>query len=168
MAYRTHSHRCCLGRSFDDVCKVGLATTLWREVLTLGDALISTPSGLQEVRGTLRAPWCGGSRSVVELPYDTVSPLSHDIDLLQRYTILGLPFWLRSLLAMPLSSSVRSTSLGRRHGLSTPSRNVYGFVTLIRSWYRYAFFTRRCSPVIRCLVFLQKSLCLASRIRRRP
>jgi|SRR6267154_2299859 len=67
------------------------------------------------------------------------SPPSHNIDLLQRYTILGLPFWLRSLLAMPLSSSVRSTSLGRRHGSSTPSGNVYGSVTLIRSWYRYAF-----------------------------
>ena len=93
---------------------------------------------------------------------------SHNFDLLQRYTILGLPFWLRSLLAMPLSSSVRSTSLGRRDGSSTPSRNVYGSVTLIRSWYRYAFFARRRSLVIRCLVFLQKkSLCVASRKRRR-
>jgi hypothetical protein len=68
------------------------------------------------------------------------SPPSHNIDLLQRYTILGLPFWLLSLLAMPLSSSVRSTSFGRRIGSSTPSRNVYGSVTLIRSWYRYAIF----------------------------
>lgn len=68
------------------------------------------------------------------------SPPSHNIDPLQRYTIPGLPFWLRSLLATPLSSSVQSTSLGRRDGSSTSSRNVYGFVTLIPSWYRYAFF----------------------------
>jgi hypothetical protein len=66
------SHRCCLGRSFDDVFEVGLATTLWREVLAPGDALISTPPGLQEVRGTLRAPRCGCSHSLVELPYDSV------------------------------------------------------------------------------------------------
>ncbi len=72
----------------------------------------------------------------------------HRIDLPQRYTILGLPFWLRSSLAMPLSSSVRNTSLGRRNGSSTPSRNVYGSVTLIRSWYRYAFLARRRSLVI--------------------
>jgi hypothetical protein len=66
------SHRCCLGRSFDDVFQVGLATTPWREVPAPGDALISTPPGLQEVRGTLRAPRCGCSHSLVELPYDSV------------------------------------------------------------------------------------------------
>ena len=88
------------------------------------------------------------------------SPPSRNIDHLQRYTILGPPFWLHSLLAMPLSSSVQSTSLGRRHGSSTPSRNVYGSVTLIPSWYRYAFFLAgRRSLVIRCCFPSKKLVC---------
>jgi hypothetical protein len=65
----THSHRCRFGRSFDDVFEDGLATAPWREVLTPRDALISAHLGLQEVRGSLRASWCGCSHSLVELPY---------------------------------------------------------------------------------------------------
>lgn len=41
------------GRNLDDVLKDGLAPTSWREVLAPGDAIISTPTGLQEVRNTL-------------------------------------------------------------------------------------------------------------------
>jgi len=151
------------------VFEVGLATTLWREVFAPRDALVSTHLGLQEVRGTLRAPRCGCSYSLVELPYDSVLTAIYNIDLLQRYTILGLPFWLPSLLAMQLSSSVRSTSLGRRDGSSMPSRNVYESVTLIRSWYRYAFFcqTTFSDDLMPCFPSKKKSLCVASRRRRR-
>ena len=74
VAYRTHSHRCRFGRSFDDVFEDGLATAPWREVLTPRDALISAHPGLQEVRGSLRASWCGCGHSLVELPYDLDLP----------------------------------------------------------------------------------------------
>ena len=72
VAYRARSHRCRLGRGFDDVFKAGLAITLWRKVLAPRDALISPPPGLQEVGCTLRAPWCGCSHSLLELSYDSI------------------------------------------------------------------------------------------------
>lgn len=70
----------------------------------------------------------------------SISPPFSFIDLLQRYTMLGLPFWRLSFLAMPLSLSARNMLLGRQNGSSTLLRNAYGSVTSIQSWCRYVFF----------------------------